>query len=69
MAVDFCNFILPILREGVTEKLFWTAVVFDHALCWIHAERGILKLNPISDDRKAAVESARKQIWGLYGKR
>ena len=40
--------------------------VFDHALCWIHAERGILKLNPISDDRKAAVESARKQIWGLY---
>lgn len=41
--------------------------VFDHALCWIHAERGILKLNPINDDRKKAVEWSRTQVWDLYG--
>ena len=40
--------------------------VFDHALCWIHAERGIVKLNPIHADRKKAVEWARTQIWDLY---
>ena len=40
--------------------------VFDHALCWIHAERGILKLNPIHEDRKKAVEWTRTQIWDLY---
>ena len=40
--------------------------VFNHALCWIHAERGIVKLNPIHEDRKKAVEWARTQIWDLY---
>ena len=40
--------------------------VFDHALCWIHAERGITKLNPINEDRKKAVKWARTQIWDLY---
>lgn len=40
--------------------------IFNHALCWIHAERVILKLNPINDDRKKAVDWARDQIWNLY---
>jgi hypothetical protein len=40
--------------------------VFTHALCWIHAERNILKLNPIHEDRKKAVNWVRTQIWDLY---
>ena len=40
--------------------------VFDHCLCWIHAERGILKLNPWNIDRIKAVEWARTQVWDLY---
>jgi hypothetical protein len=40
--------------------------VFDHALCWIHAERGINRLIPLSDAHHKAVDWARGQIWDLY---
>ena len=36
--------------------------VFDHALCWIHAERGINRLIPLNDAHRKAVEWARTQI-------
>jgi hypothetical protein len=40
--------------------------VFDHALCWIHSERGINRLIPMNALQKAAVDWARGEIWGIY---
>ena len=40
--------------------------VFNHALCWIHAERGINRLIPLNDAHRKAVDWARTQIWDLY---
>lgn len=40
--------------------------VFDHALCWIHSERLVNRLIPVSDQQKEAVKQARDQIWKLY---
>ena len=37
-----------------------------HALCWIHAERTIHKLNPLNESHRAVIESVRDQIWTLY---
>jgi hypothetical protein len=41
--------------------------VFDHALCWIHAERVIHRLIPLNDTHRKAVNWARTQVWQLYG--
>lgn len=40
--------------------------VFQHALCWIHAERGIASLIPINKKQTAIIEWARQQIWDIY---
>jgi len=40
--------------------------VFNHALCWIHNERLVHRLIPVSDKQKNAVTWARDQIWKLY---
>ena len=40
--------------------------VFDHALCWIHAERLIHRLIPLNDQHKAAVKWVRSQVWAIY---
>ena len=40
--------------------------VLLHALCWIHAERTIKKLIPVSDEHRRIVEDVRKQIWTFY---
>ncbi|EIJ37045.1 hypothetical protein [Thiothrix nivea] len=40
--------------------------VFDHALCWIHAERLVNRLIPVNDRQKAAVNAVRDAIWTLY---
>ncbi len=37
-----------------------------HALCWVHAERTIHKLLPISEAQREAVETVRGQIWDFY---
>jgi hypothetical protein len=37
-----------------------------HALCWIHAERSILKLIAVNDEQREALESARSMIWDFY---
>ena len=41
--------------------------VFDHALCWIHAERVINRLIPLNNDHIKAVDGAREQLWSIYG--
>ncbi|OQK17467.1 hypothetical protein AU255_06195 [Methyloprofundus sedimenti] len=40
--------------------------VFDHALCWIHAERVINRLIPLNDSHTKAVDDARDQLWSIY---
>jgi len=40
--------------------------VFDHALCWIHAERVINRLIPLNDNHVKAVDDARDQLWSIY---
>ena len=40
--------------------------VFDHALCWIHAERLIHRLIPLNDDHKKSVSWVRSQVWAIY---
>ena len=40
--------------------------VLTHALCWIHAERGIHKLLGFNDDQRAALAWARDEIWAIY---
>ena len=42
--------------------------IFDHALCWVHAERGVNRLIPINDENRGFVESARGDIWSIYQK-
>jgi len=42
--------------------------IFDHASCWIHAERAVNRLIPLDDENKKLVESARKEIWNVYQK-
>ena len=37
-----------------------------HGLCWVHAERTIHKLIPVSDEQREAVASIRDRIWRLY---
>ena len=40
--------------------------VFDHALCWIHAERVINRLIPLNDAHIKAVDGIRGQLWSIY---
>lgn len=40
--------------------------VLLHILCWIHTERTIHKLIPISDKQREEMEEVRRQIWQLY---
>jgi len=38
----------------------------DHALCWVHSERLIHKLQPTNAEHRKAVELARTLIWWFY---
>lgn len=38
----------------------------DHALCWIHAERLVHKLNGFNDDQRRAIDITRELIWWFY---
>lgn len=40
--------------------------IFQHALCWIHAERGIHALIPSSEKQATLIEWARTEVWRLY---
>ncbi len=37
-----------------------------HALCWVHAERLIHKLNTFTDQQRRAVDHIRARVWTLY---
>ena len=40
--------------------------VGQHALCWIHGERLVHKLDAFTEDRRVAKEAIRDRIWTLY---
>ena len=40
--------------------------VGEHALCWVHAERLVHKLDAFTADRQAAKDTIRDRIWKLY---
>jgi hypothetical protein len=42
--------------------------IFDHAMCWVHAERTVNRLIPVNDENKTLVENTREEIWNLYQK-
>jgi hypothetical protein len=41
--------------------------VGQHALCWIHTERLVHKLETFTDQQRAAQQRVRALIWQLYG--
>jgi uncharacterized small protein (DUF1192 family) len=40
--------------------------LFQHGLCWVHAERLINKLIPFTESQRLAVETVQDQLWQLY---
>jgi hypothetical protein len=40
--------------------------VADHALCWIHTERLVHKLDAFTDEQRQAKEGIQSRIWALY---
>jgi hypothetical protein len=40
--------------------------LLEHGLCWVHAERLINKLIPLTVEQKTAVELVQDQIWEFY---
>ncbi len=40
--------------------------LLEHGLCWVHAERLINKLIPLTETQRQAVETVQDQIWNLY---
>jgi hypothetical protein len=41
--------------------------VGEHALCWVHAERLVYKLDTFTEQNRAAQEKVRAAIWRFYG--
>jgi hypothetical protein len=40
--------------------------ILVHALCWVHAERLIAKIIPLTDEHKQDLDTVRDKIWKLY---
>jgi hypothetical protein len=61
-----------IIEHGVSRNLIIVsddAGQFDallHALCWIHAERSINRITPMSKDGRDDLERVRNEVWQLY---
>ena len=61
-----------IIDNGISKNLVVVsddAGQFDvllHALCWIHAERSINRITPMSEQGRKDLEQVRKQLWQLY---
>lgn len=52
---------LVILSDGAGQF-----AILRHALCWIHAERSITKLIPLTNQERTALETVRDQFWHCY---
>lgn len=64
--------IASIIEHGLSRNLIIVSDdagqfnVLLHALCWIHAERSINKITPVSDKGKENLDKVREKLWGLY---
>jgi hypothetical protein len=55
------------LREGViVSDDAGQFAIGQHALCWVHAERLVHKLDTFTDQHRAAQQQVRSLIWQLY---
>ncbi|MCP4046818.1 MAG: transposase [Gammaproteobacteria bacterium] len=61
-----------VLRHGLCDNLVIVSDdagqfnVLSHALCWVHAERLIHKMQPLNDTHRQEIQAIRSQIWDLY---
>ena len=61
-----------IISQGVSDKLGIISDgagqfrLLEHGLCWVHAERLINKLIPLTEEHLKAVEGVQDQIWQFY---
>jgi hypothetical protein len=61
-----------IVEHGVSNKLIIVSDdagkfnVLLHALCWVHAERLIAKIIPLTDEQRQDLDTVRDKIWKLY---
>jgi hypothetical protein len=61
-----------VIEHGISNKL--TIISDDagqfnvlvHGLCWVHAERLIGKIIPLTDEQKQDLDTVRDNIWNLY---
>jgi hypothetical protein len=54
---------LPFVSDDAAQ---FKVLAFLHALCWVHMERHIARLIPLTDAERAAHEAARDAIWEYY---
>ena len=54
---------LAIISDGAGQF-----AVFEHGLCWVHTERLIRNLIPVSEQHRQEVDEGISQIWALYRK-
>ncbi len=61
-----------IIKNGVSPKLGIISDgagqfrLLEHGLCWVHAERLINKLIPLTQEHLRAIEKVQAQIWQFY---
>jgi hypothetical protein len=61
-----------LLEQGVASNLVILSdgapqfAILVHALCWVHAERPLVRMIPFNDKHRAAIEQVRQQLWELY---
>lgn len=62
LAHDLYSDLVLISDDAAQFKL----LAFLHALCWVHMERHVAQLIPLTDKQRAAHEAVRDAIWGYY---
>jgi len=53
----------PLVSDDAGQFKIWGLL---HALCWLHAERSIRKLVPLSPREQAAIDGVRDAVWKYY---
>jgi hypothetical protein len=62
LAHDLYNDLVFVSDDAAQFKL----LAFLHALCWVHMERHVARLIPLTAQERAAHEAARDAIWDYY---
>ncbi len=62
LALDLYSDLVFVSDDAAQFKL----LAFLHALCWVHMERHVARLIPLTDAERAAHEAVRDAIWEYY---